>query len=469
MTITRVAVAAVAFASACGDGGSDPPPVHGYPEIPLPLARDHDPRPQIVEVHLEARAAAISLRPPALVAMWSYDGVVPGPLVRARVGDTLVVRFHNRLPEPTTIHWHGLRVPNDMDGSHLTQLDIPPGGRFDYRFALPDAGTYWYHPHLASNKQVGLGLYGAIVVEAPNEPPELGREAVLVLSDVSLHPSHRAISPHDEGGIEAGLEGREGDVVLVNGREKPTVQVDIGRRQRWRLVNAARSRFFRLRIPGHQLTRIGGDGGFLGAPLAGLDELLLVPGERADVVLVPTGEPGSRIPVELVPTERGMTASPAPATTLMTLALGGLTPPQGPPPPLPAHAAAIAPLVPSPDDVEHPIHIGQRDQGFVVNDQPASGHQHLRGKVGETQVFAIFNHTRFDHPFHLHGFFFQMLDPATSGALPVIEWKDTANVPALSARRFAVRYDDRPGMWMFHCHILDHAALGLSGVLEVTR
>src|SRR5438876_42580 len=94
---------------------------------------------------------------------WSYNATVPGPTIEARQGDTLVVRLTNRLTEPTTIHWHGLRLPAPMDGTQDVQKTVAPGEQFEYRFALPDAGTFWYHPHTNETVQLERGLYGVLV------------------------------------------------------------------------------------------------------------------------------------------------------------------------------------------------------------------------------------------------------------------------------------------------------------------
>src|SRR5262245_30908611 len=131
-------------------------------------AIDHDPDPRIVEVHLDARVARVEITTGLTVNAWTYDGGVPGPLIRARVGDRVIVRFTNHLPQATTVHWHGLRIPIQMDGvPEHSQPEVPPGGSFTYDFVVPDAGLFWYHPHMMSAAQVGFGLYGAILVEDP--------------------------------------------------------------------------------------------------------------------------------------------------------------------------------------------------------------------------------------------------------------------------------------------------------------
>ena len=120
-------------------------------------------------------------------AVWAYNGSIPGPTLRVRQGDTLRVRVANDLPEGTTVHWHGLRLPNAMDGVPMvTQDPIAAGGTFDYEFACPDAGTFWYHPHQRSHVQVALGLSGVLIVEEP-QAPEVDRDVVWVLDDWRLN------------------------------------------------------------------------------------------------------------------------------------------------------------------------------------------------------------------------------------------------------------------------------------------
>jgi FtsP/CotA-like multicopper oxidase with cupredoxin domain len=447
--------------------GPDQPGPASYDEIPLAIADDLDPDPGVVEVRVQARPAEIAPRPGSRLPMWGYDGRVPGPLIRGRRGDRLIVHFENQLPEPTTIHWHGLRVPNAMDGVATAQEPVPPGGTFRYEFVLLDAGTFWYHPHHLSARQVERGLYAPIVVEERAETPAerqrlaaLGRPVLLVLSDTE------GVAERDDGGpTDAAVRnGREGPLVLVNGRVRPAVAVPRGARQRWQLINAARSRFFQLEVAGHRLTRIGGDGGLLEAPAPPVERLLLVPGERADVVLELTGAVGDRLAVRASAYDRGGDAPASPMEILDLDLIEG-----SPGPALPARLRDVERLTLAPGAPAQTIRIGERPEGFVINEQAAGSHPHLRARVGETHLFTVTNHTRFDHPFHLHGFFFQRLDQQTLRPAEPVEWKDTLNLPALSSAVLAVHFDDRPGLWMFHCHILDHADLGLMGMLEVGR
>ena len=223
---------------------------------------------------------------------WTYNGTLPGPMIRAKLGDRLIVHFKNSLPEATTIHWHGLRVPNDMDGAPgVTQPPIAAGGEFRYEFELRDAGTYWYHPHTNSSAQVGRGLYGAFVVEDPADPKAFGDDLVLLLSDMGLN-EHGELLPADSGGNFGDLFGREGAVLLVNGKVRPTLKVRNGKQQRWRIINATRARYYNLRLRNHRFMRLGGDNG-LAARSEDVYNLIVTPGERADAVFTPADPPGT--------------------------------------------------------------------------------------------------------------------------------------------------------------------------------
>jgi FtsP/CotA-like multicopper oxidase with cupredoxin domain len=435
-------------------------------ELAMSEAVDTNPDPRVVEVNLTAREAAIEILPGTLTPMWTYDGKLPGPLIRARVGDTLIVHFKNELPEPTTIHWHGLRIPVEMDGvPEHSQNVVPAGGSFDYSFTLPDAGLYWYHPHFDSATQVGRGLYGAIVVEDPAEAG-LGDELVLVLSDLALEPDGSLQDTSISGDIGT-LFGREGNVLLVNGRVAPTLKARSGKRQRWRIVNAAKSRYFQLALEDHEFLRIGSDGGLSEYPTQ-IARPVVIPGERLDLLLVPRGEGGSTAPVRWVPYDRGYGSTEfRPEETLFSVSFAeSASPPEAFPEvtrPLSPLDLSVATLV----DVEF-TQDSAADRSLVlgINHVPMEQSEPFHGTVGETQIWTIFTEMQWSHPFHLHGFFFQVLDENGEPRRP-LEWKDTVDVPYRSSVKVAVRYDERPGMWMFHCHILDHADAGMMGMLHL--
>src|SRR5437867_5686163 len=193
-------------------------------QIKLRNAIDTNPDKHIVEVNLEASVARIAYAPHQEIEAWTYNGDIPGPLIRARVGDRLIVHFKNNLPQPTTVHWHGMRVPIEMDGvPGISQPEVQPGGSFTYDFIVPDAGLYWYHPHVMSAMQVGFGLYGAVLVEDPDDGIDVADQLTLVLSDIGFDSKGVLESP-ESGGSAGMVFGREGAYVLANGKVMPTVR-----------------------------------------------------------------------------------------------------------------------------------------------------------------------------------------------------------------------------------------------------
>jgi len=141
-------------------------------------AAQPDPGRRVIPLHLEAREIDWQFMPGTTTRSWGYNGQIPGPTIEGRVGDVLEIRFTNRLPQSTNIHWHGLRVPAAMDGTEMVQRSVAPGETFVYRFRLPDAGTFWYHPHSNETVQLEMGLYGALIVRGEDEP-QLDAERVL--------------------------------------------------------------------------------------------------------------------------------------------------------------------------------------------------------------------------------------------------------------------------------------------------
>jgi FtsP/CotA-like multicopper oxidase with cupredoxin domain len=404
--------------------------------------------PPLVSVDLEAREAEWEFASGRTISGFTFDGVVPGPLIEAEAGATIRARLTNSLPQPTTIHWHGLRVPADMDGTEAVQPPVQQGGTFDYEFVAPDAGTFWYHSHVNETEQLERGLYGALVVRGPSEP-KLDAERVLHLDDLKLDPSGEPAPFGDHHELH---EGREGDVRLVNGAQEPELQIAAGQIERWRIVNAANTRFVRLSIGGRPFSIIGSDGGLVPAPLEAA-EVLVTPGERVDLAVGPFAE-GEVLEIEALPYDRGR-GEPR-RERFATLRVGPETPSEAV---IPKTLREIDPLA-GPDSeptrtvsMKALMHGGEHQR-----DEPV--------RVGELQVWDLVNETSQDHPFHLHGFFFQVV--AENGAPPpVLAWKDTVNVPRKQQVRIAWLPDDRPGEWMYHCHILEHHAMGMMAHFQV--
>ena len=438
--------------------------------IRIAEATDRNPDPDIVEVDFEARVATVEIAPGLKVDAWTYNGTIPGPTIRVKVGDRLIVHFTNNLPRPSTIHWHGLRIPIDMDGvPGYSQDPVRPGETFTYDFVVPDAGIYWYHPHVMSAAQVGFGLYGAFLVEDPTETVGIADDLVLVLSDIDIAGDGELL-PADTGGTVGMLFGREGNQVLVNGRRLPELVARAGAPQRWRIVNAAKSRYFKLDLgEGNVFRKIGGDGG-LTEYSEDHDFIVLGAGERADVLVTPGGERGGEGLVRSLLHDRGYgSIFGRDFESLLTIRFADEPPYVGDP--LPSTSRAIEPYDlegATAIDLELTLQEDPYDRTFAygINHVPFWKAKPILASLGETQVWTVTNSTAWSHPLHLHGFFFMVLDEAGEPVRP-LEWKDTVDIPHERTVRLAVHFEDRPGTWIFHCHILDHADGGLLSAVHL--
>jgi FtsP/CotA-like multicopper oxidase with cupredoxin domain len=417
-----------------------------------------DPGRAVVSVDLEARTFDWEFAPGLTLPVWGYNGQVPGPVIEARVGDVLEVRLTNRLPEPTTIHWHGLRVPAAMDGTETVQWPVAPGATFTYRFRLPDAGTFWYHPHSNETVQLERGLYGALIVRGPDEPV-LDAERILVLDDLRLDKKGQIAK---FGGLIERHDGREGDVRLVNGKAEPQFTIAAGQIERWRVINASSARYIRLSVGGAPFRLLGTDGGLIDAPVTAT-EVLLATADRVDLAVGPFTD-RQELTVESLPYLRRIRKRKA--ERFATLRVGPNKPSTAV---IPEHLRTIAPLAPASATPTRTVKLAvklslRRGIDFVINDE--KHHRDEPVKVGELQVWDVVNATLMDHPFHLHGFFFQVL--AVNGEPPRWRsWEDVINVSPRSTVRIAWLPDDRPGSWMYHCHTLEHHESGMMAHFDV--
>lgn len=455
MSRPTILVLLFGLAAACS---STPPADDAFVDTNLPKAVDQNPDPRILEVNLEAKVGSHGfVTGVTTTGAWMYNASIPGPLLDARVGDKLIVHFKNSLPESTTIHWHGVRLPAAMDGTAMMQKPIEPGGTFTYEFVLKDAGLFWYHPHMRSDVQVHAGLYGVIRVRGDHEP-EVEREEILVLDDLTLAKDGSIVMDLDD---ESKMMGRGGDTLLVNGVARPTFRIRSGSRVRLRLLNAANGRFFNVALPGHTFRVIGGDAGLLPQPYD-TDHVLVAPGERWDVVVVPR----SSGPLSLVadPYDQGHDSGKTPAKPLATFELVGEA---MAPKALPATFPAIAHLADQPTD--HTLVLNEKIVGaevvFTINDKTYPDVPMLSIPKGATRAFEVRNDAEMDHPFHLHGFFFDVVQIDGKPASRILR-KDTVIVPKKSSLKFVTRFDE-PGTWVYHCHILEHAETGMLGEVEV--
>jgi FtsP/CotA-like multicopper oxidase with cupredoxin domain len=430
----------------------------------------------VLEVELEAKPTDVELAPGHVVSMWTYNGALPGPRIEAHVGDTVRVHLKNSLPESTTIHWHGLRLPNAMDGAPAVQREVAPGETFTYEFVVEDSGTFWYHPHVRSDVQIERGLYGSIVVHGDDEPAVDG-DHVVVLDDVLLD---RAWQIADGSSMMEAMTGREGNLLLANGYANPSFSLPAGSLQRFRFINTANARFFRMALGGHALVQIGADGALFREPEMATD-VLIVPGQRVDVLVQLAANETGTLAFQTLPYARGHGANGGAVHDVFQLALGAPLPEATP---LPAELVDV-PALPA-AAVARTLKLGEQTMGagmhggmgmagpsarstgptFSFNGQVYPKVTPLVAALGSVEEWSLENTTSMDHPFHLHGFRFQVVKGA--GREPTRRaWRDTINVPAKETVRIRMRLEEHPGMWMFHCHLLEHAERGMMGELDV--
>ena len=462
---------AVAIAG-CGTPAASPPATAAPPGFGHPTAlADANPDPNVVEVTLVAGLAQVEYLAGKQADVWAFrDGAsmqpasVPGPLLETKAGDHVIVHFRNELPEATTIHWHGLRVPNTADGTPAAQTPVAPGGTFDYRFDTPDAGTFWYHPHVHGDVQVENGLQGPIVVHG-GIVPTVAQDRVFIIDDVKLESTGKLSKQIDSLDL---MLGRQGNVLLANGTVNAAFEAKAGTRERWRFINSANGRFFNLQIPGHRLLVIGWDGGLLAAPYEA-DTLLIVPGERYEVLVTLDGAPGDTLALQNVYYDRGHDIpDPGPQELFHVKLIG----PPGTAAALPDRFATFEPLATTQATPHRSIVLSEKELGlkepqFFINGQMFPDVPPITARPGDVEIWDVKNDSEMDHPFHLHGMFFQVLD--VDGVAPAQRgWKDTVDVPQKKTLRFAVRYGD-PGKWMYHCHIQEHAERGMMGELLLAK
>lgn len=416
-----------------------------------------------VEYDLRASAFNWEIAPGKTVPAWGFNEQLPGPVLRANAGDTLVVRLTNDLSEPTTIHWHGICLPAAMDGTDATQRPIAPGEAFEYRFVVPDAGTFWYHAHTNETVQMERGMYGALIVDGEADPV-VDAERIFMIDDMKLDANNgfttpgwflpRMIERHD---------GRQGNTLLLNGREDLVVDVHAGQTERWRFINSSSARYFRLYLGGREFRMIASDGGLLEHPIT-VTEALITPGERVDIAAGPFTA-GETFAIESLAYDR-TTFLKAKRGTFATVNVGEPRPSRAH---IPARLRTIEPLAPQDAAVTRRVVLSVdprlRDQkDFRINNTTHGNDEPVR--IGELQIWEVANTSLMDHPFHLHGFFFQVIDE--NGKAPAYRaWKDTFNLKPRSTIKIAWMPDNRPGTWMYHCHIIEHHAAGMMAHFDV--
>ncbi|MGK7872293.1 MAG: multicopper oxidase family protein [Xenococcaceae cyanobacterium] len=459
----------------------------------ISLQSTHSSADSLLAVDLEASYRRVNLGDRQAYLL-SYNGQVPGPLLKAKPGDTVRIRFTNNLPQPTNIHYHGLHIPPTGNADNIF-LSIPSGETLTYEFTIPQShpgGTFYYHPHRHGlvAEQVFGGLGGLFVIRGElDEIPEIkaAQEVFLFLKDFALDANGRVQQPWHM----AQMQGREGSLVTANGQVNPSVSIPKGGLLRLRLLNASSSRFYRLALEDHPLYLIATDGISLSEPVE-LRELLLTPGERVEVLVRGERSPGQyrllALPYNrgamgmmgrgmgpgmmgrgMGPGRMGPRMEPSDGgspRTLATLTYAG----QVNPLPLPGQLIPVEAL-PSPQRVRRFIlnhSMGHRmGMVFLINGR-AFDHRRVDTQVrlNGVEEWDIVNTGVMDHPFHLHTNPFQVMT-RNGQPEPFRAWKDTVLVRVGETVRIRVRFSDFTGKTIYHCHILDHEDLGMMGTLEI--
>jgi FtsP/CotA-like multicopper oxidase with cupredoxin domain len=420
----------------------------------------------VLNVTLTVKAATV---PHAGNTRWAItvNGTTPGPTLRIRPGDRLRIVFDNQLVHSTNLHTHGLRV-SPTGNADNPFIEIKAGEKFTYEMQIPDdhpSGLFWYHPHLHHHvaEQIFAGMFGAIIVEdAIDRLPELvGATERMVL----IHDTRDAAT---ESGVTSAtmmdqMDGRQGNLILVNGIANQTMAATAGKLERWRLLNASASRFYRLKVDGHSLNVISRDGGRLSAPEQ-VEELILVPGERAEVLIQPVNEGVFRLR-SLTVNRGAMGASSELQLATMNVAAGASNI-YG----LPVKLATVADVngmkVVRTREVTLEMRTGGGPPRFLVSGKAFDPNRvDVQVKLGTVEDWMVRNAGSMDHPFHLHIWPFQVVERSAPGPVPK-GWKDVVNVPAGGFVRIRIPFEQIGGKTVFHCHILDHEDQGMMAVVE---
>lgn len=486
--------------AACSSGSHAPAVVVGPDSDPVRAAenRRRAASAPVRDVVLSAEPTTVDLGG-VQVQTWTYGGKLPGQEIRIARGEVLRADFTNALPQPSSIHWHGMALRDDMDGvPELTQSAVTSGGGFRYEFTVPDAGTYWFHPHVGV--QLDRGLYAPLIVEDPADGNNYDVEAVVVLDDwldgvdgrdpdtelaqlrangmagMNMGPMPGAATGghggHGSGTTDptAPLGTDTGDVTypyfLINGRlntDPMTFAARPGQRMRLRIINAAADTAFRVAVGRHQLNVTHSDG-FPVHPVT-TDCLLISMGERYDAIvelgdgvfpLIAAAEGKQGRGLALIRTSGGnpppadvrareLDETPLTATRLRV-----------------DESVLLAPKAP---DTVLDVSLGADDKRYLwtINGKTFDEHAMLDVREGQRVRLRFINTTMMFHPMHLHGHTFQLVDGNSTGAR-----KDTTIV--LPNQTVEVDFDAvNPGQWMLHCHNAYHGEAGMMSVLSYVR
>ena len=414
--------------------------------------------------------------------VWAYNGTTPGPVIRVKQGEKVKIRLINKLDQPTSIHWHGVRIDNAMDGvAGLTQEPVKPGESFDYEFIARDAGTYWYHTHNRAWEQLARGLYGMLIVEEPEAPKY--RDINLVLDDWRLNKDG-SFDERSMGDLHDWAHGgRMGNFLTVNGTPGPVLDVTAGERLRLRIVNVANSRIMQLDIADHNPWLIALDGHPVTPRKLQKGDLVLGPAQRVDLVVDAGLKAGAKSVIQFVSDRQNIDIATINyvAGELATPAV--LTAPPALPVSMP-HGAFDLAAAKTVDlnmtggamgNMRRAMLGGKMlDWRQLVREKRVWAFNGIAGdldkplvqvKKGETIKIDIVNDTAFPHAMHLHGHHFTVV-AKNNMSIATKVWRDTEMV--YPDEKISLAFvADNPGKWMFHCHMIEHQAGGMMTWIDV--
>ncbi|MDH3665792.1 MAG: multicopper oxidase family protein [Paracoccaceae bacterium] len=421
---------------------------------------------------LTARRATARLAPQDMpvTAVWGYDGTVPGPALRVPQGGRVTLDFVNELDQPSTVHWHGIRIDNAMDGvPGLTQAPVAPGETFRYDFTVPDAGTYWYHPHNRTSEQLAHGLYGALIVEEP-EAPEADRDLPMLLDDWRLTDGAQIDTASLGSFHDRAHAGRIGHWITVNGDGEAVEPVRRHERLRLRLCNTANARIFELGLKGLTGWTIALDG--QPVPPEPIQRLTLGPAQRADLIVDVTAAEGEEAALAVIERDSAFAAVLFPISgQVRNEPLPVPTPLAANPVQLPADMAdaarqilvmeggAMGRMMGAKLEGQSlgPRDLAQRGMAWAMNGVAGMPDAPLVDVTrGRAVHLAIHNDTAWPHAMHIHGHHFQRVNKGQAhGPLRdtvLMQRGETAEVAFVA---------DNPGDWLVHCHMAEHADSGM--------
>jgi FtsP/CotA-like multicopper oxidase with cupredoxin domain len=416
-------------------------------EVPQPpFAEDLDPDPNTVRVELRAQIISDD----DTGRRYGYNGISPGPTIVAKPGDRVIVELINELPDPTTIHWHGLHVPFAMDGVVWQGAPVAPGATFTYEFVIDQAPlTSWYHPHFNTAQQVDGGLFGAFIVEDPRAPV-IGEDLLFILDSVD---------EYDPNGPDlAAGHGQNMRRWQVNGVEDGVLTLSGGSVVRARFLNVSNHGYALMQWPGEP-NQIASDQGLLPA-LAQPRDLALGAGDRVEVVWL-IGEESFDVVTEGYSLNGGETRRGD--TRLMRVEVD--SPAAAPPVPSFAFSGEAPSANPDYADIVYALAGSDRSDTWRINGEAFPNVTIETVPAGEARIIEVRNLSPTEHPFHIHGMSFEVLsvngEPVQTRTI-----EDTINIGIRDIVRLRIETSNI-GDWMTHCHILEHADSGMMTVLRV--